>query len=180
MIERGIDGAIINFMDDIAEAARASNGFVLELGVASGTGSTIAIQEGLADHPNPLHISVDHQDYMAIKPEVPWWHLVMGDSRRLETVNKALQVIPLVEGRRLPGLIFVDTDHTYKQMAAELAVWSALATDETVWLFHDTWMFGNRNDDMIRAITEFAGAKGWTFEDFRPVPHGLGRMRKIS
>jgi len=174
MIERGIDGAIINFMDDIAEAARQSNGFVLELGVAAGTGSTIAIHEGLAGHPNPLHISVDHQDYMAVKPEVPWWHLVIGDSREFSTLVNAV----LISHPRMPGLIFVDTDHVYDQMLAEVALWSRLATDETVWLFHDTHMFGVRNDEMIRAIEEFATENGWVWEDWKTEPHGLGRMRK--
>jgi cephalosporin hydroxylase len=175
---RGQDGAIDNFMDDIAEAARHSNGFVLEIGVATGTGSTIAIQEGLASHPDPLHVSVDYQDRMVVKPEVPWWHLVIGDSRSPETVNGVLWKASLPDGCRLPGLIFIDTDHDYDQMRPELATWSPLATPETVWLFHDTWMFGVRNESMIRAIEEFAKPNGWRYEDFRAVPHGLGRMTK--
>jgi cephalosporin hydroxylase len=172
---RGQDGAIDNFMDDIAEAARHSNGFVLEIGVATGTGSTIAIQEGLANHPDPLHISVDYQDRMVVKPEVPWWQFVIGDSRKPETV---LEVMNLSLGRR-PDLIFIDTDHDYDQMKPELANWSPVAKDDTVWLFHDTWMFSVRNESMIRAIEEFAKPNGWRYEDFRAVPHGLGRMTKI-
>jgi hypothetical protein len=55
----GQDGAIQNFMGEITRHARASNGYVLELGCGKGTGSTLAIQRGLENHPTPLHISVD-------------------------------------------------------------------------------------------------------------------------
>ncbi len=171
--ERGQDGAIANFMPDITDAARESNGFVLEIGPAKGTGSTLAIQEGLVGAREPLHISVDHQDYMEIKPDVPWWHLVMGDSRQIATY---VDVARIARGR-IAGLIFIDTDHNYEQMSRELPIW-ALAAEHgtTTWLFHDTWMHGECNH-MNDAIKEFAAANGWTYEDWRTDAHGLGRMR---
>lgn len=166
---------IANFAGDISEHARLSNGFVLELGPAHGNGSTAAIQNGLAGHPNPLHISVDRIDYMDFKPEVPWWHLIIGDSRSTETFA---DVFIAAKDRR-PGLIFIDTDHTYEQMAAELPLWAIMAAPETIWLFHDTQMFGQRNVEMIRAIEKFAQQNGWVYDDYRTEPHGLGRMRRL-
>jgi cephalosporin hydroxylase len=174
-MNRGQDGAILNFMQDISDVARASNGFVLEIGPGIGTGSTVAIQEGLAGHANPLHISVDHRDYMEWKPEVPWWHLVIGDSRSRMTLLE----VASISDPRIPGLIFIDTDHNYDQMHAELPIWMPMAGDETVWLFHDTHMFGAPNDSMVRAIKAWE-CYGWVYDDWRPETHGLGRMRKCA
>src|SRR5215471_13730645 len=135
----GIDGAIKPLMSIIEEYARKSNGFVLEIGPGRGTGSTWAIQQGLKDHTNPLHVSVDHQDYMDWKPDVSWWFLVIGDSREHMTAALA------VDDDRVPGLIFIDTDHNYEQMKDELQVWWPESNEETVWLFHDTYMLGKYN-----------------------------------
>ena len=171
--EIGENGAIQNFMADITQHARDSNGFVLEIGPGWGTGSTLAIQRGLAEHPRPLHISVDQADQLRWRPEVSWWHLVIGDSRQIRTMMEAGRI---AKDRR-PGLIFIDTDHNYRQMAAELVVWSVAADEDTIWLFHDTHMWGQPNTDMVRAIESFAGATDWVYEDFRQQAHGLGRMR---
>lgn len=162
---------IAGFVGDIREAA-AKAGAVIELGPGKGDGSTLAIQEGCVHHPDPLHISVDHQDYMEQKPTAGWWHLVIGDSRDLGTVRKVSALL----GDRSPGLIFIDTHHTYPQMKAELEAWAFLAGPETVWLMHDTWMMGEYNP-MTDAIKDFAERSGWSFDDFRTEPHGLGRLR---
>jgi hypothetical protein len=63
-------------------------------------------------------------------------------------------------------------------MRVELALWGHMAVDETVWLFHDTHLNGTPNTDMVRAVTEYAEANGWTYDDFRNYSHGLGRMRR--
>lgn len=173
-IKYGYSYDIANFVPDIREAARASNGYVLEIGIGKGDGSTIAIQEGLAAHPDPLHISVDIEDGLQVyRPNTPWWHLVVGDSAKETTRDRVRQITP-----RTPGLIFIDTHHVYEQMQAELSVWPLLAGPETVWLFHDTWMFSCFNEGMVRAIQEFADKNGWVYDDFKPEPHGLGRMRR--
>jgi glycosyltransferase involved in cell wall biosynthesis len=169
----GRDGSIQNFMFDIERAARLSNGFVLELGCSTGTGSTLAIQRGLKDGTNPLHISVDLEDHLVWRPEVDWWHLVIGDSRDREILAQVMKY------HRSPGLIFIDTEHTYNQMKAELELWSAIANENTVWLFHDTNMWGKGDQyGMVQAIQEFANQYGWLYEDFRPQEHGLGRMQR--
>ena len=38
----GVEGGIDNFVGDLREAARECNGFVLEIGMGVGTGSTVA------------------------------------------------------------------------------------------------------------------------------------------
>ena len=176
--EAGQDGGIGNFLDDIYKSAFESNGFVLEIGVATGTGSTVAVHNGLVkleeNGGEPLHVSVDERDYMRAKPIVPWWHLVIGDSRHMSTY---LKVTDICKDRK-PGVIFIDTDHDYKQMKSELDIWRYIAGEETVWLFHDTHMFGFPNDDMVKAIEGFAEENGWVYEDWRPQPHGLGRMAR--
>jgi cephalosporin hydroxylase len=171
----GVSGGIDNFIDDLRTAARESNGFVLEIGVSTGTGSTVAFSEGLsqAGVKEKLHISVDQLDEMVWKPREAYWHLVVGDSRSLETLERVKE---LAKGRKA-GVIFIDTDHYYEHMQKELEVWKEMAGDETVWLFHDTHMFGFYNH-MNDAIEEFAEKNGWVWEDWKKEMHGLGRMRK--
>ncbi len=170
------EGGVGPLADSIIETVQASNGFVLELGIASGDGSTAMIQEGLENHPKPLHVSVDWDILAHLqRPTVPWWHLVAGDSRSAATYRA---VMAIGEGMRYPGVIFIDTDHNYEQMKAELALWNNMAGRDTTWLFHDTWMYGPHNVEMCRAITEFAEANGWTYDDWRQDSHGLGRMRR--
>ncbi len=160
-------------MGDISWASLKA-GYVLELGSFTGEGSTKAIQDGLAYHHTPLHITVDWEDNLvANRPKVPWWHMVVGDTRKQETLNEVQRIT--VES---PGLIFIDTLHDYAQMQAELNLWQELANDATTWLMHDTNMYGVPNVEMVKAITEFADANGWRYEDYRQDSHGLGRMRR--
>jgi cephalosporin hydroxylase len=134
------------------------------------------IQEALEHHPEPLHISIDWEDQIAPqhRPVADWWHLVLGDTRDPQTFQKVAYIAEL----RRAGVIFIDTDHNYDQMKAELGLWGPLADEQTVWLFHDTWMYGPPNVEMTRAIVEYAAANGWVYDDYRKDSHGLGRMRK--
>lgn len=162
---------IDNYMPYLEEAAKRA-GTVLEIGVGKGTGSTLAFAHGvrLSDHSEPFMISVDHQDRMEWKPDWPWWHLIMGDSRHISTLDKVqlLYVAPV-------NLIFIDTHHTPEQITPELELWQAMADRHTTWLFHDTYMMGQYNP-MVDAIKEFAAKNGWIYEDVFTDPHGLGRM----
>ena len=64
-------------------------------------------------------------------------------------------------------------------MKEELELWSNLSHSGTVWLFHDTHMWGHPNPDgMVEAIREFAEREGWRYEDYRKQQHGLGRMTR--
>ena len=170
------DGGVGPLAPDIQETVRQSNGFVLELGVFGGEGSTTIIQDELALHATPLHVSVDWSDQIAPehRPAVKWWHFVKGDTREMSTLVKVHEVpVP-----HAAGVIFIDTDHNYEQMKAELALWKVLANDKTIWLFHDTQLWGKHNADMCRAIDEFAAAEGWQYDDLRTDSHGLGRLRR--
>jgi len=174
--EYGGDSGIANFIPDLRSAARLSNGFVLEIGTGTGQGSTIAFEEGLQQCASldKLHISVDLNIPAKYRPSVPWWHMVQGDSRDPDTFNKVVALC----GPRAPGLIFIDTDHYYEHMQAELALWHPIACSSTVWLFHDTWIWGVYNH-MTEAIKEFASANRWVYDDVSTVTHGLGRMVKL-
>lgn len=167
---------IANYVDILREYAREAS-FVLELGPAKGDGSTSAFAEGLelSRSRNKLFISVDIQDYMEVKPQLPYWKLVIGDSREESTLKKVRTSSNLARAR-YADIIFIDTHHTYEQMQRELQVWHKIAGPETIWLFHDTYMMGEYNH-MTDAIKEFAeSSKDWKYADIRNDAHGLGAL----
>lgn len=164
---------IANFCPILTEFAK-ENSFIIELGPAKGDGSTHAFELGLKRNRNQdkLFISVDHRDYMEIKPKVPYWHLILGDSRDFTT----RELVKGFCGNRKPDLIFIDTHHTYEQMQQELKTWSKIASKKhTKWLFHDTYMMGEYNH-MTDAIKEFAQENGLIYADLKSEAHGLGFM----
>lgn len=170
-------GGVGPLAPDIIATVKASNGVVIELGVFGGEGSLQMIQDALEDHPSPLHVSVDWDESNLApenRPTVDWWHFVKGDTRLAATANCVKQIL----GTRKAGVIFVDTDHNAVQVKIELELWSQFADDSTVWLFHDTAMYGVPNVEMVRAITEYADANGWRYDEPRTDSHGLGRMRR--
>jgi cephalosporin hydroxylase len=159
-------------------------GFILEIGCGAGNGSCRAFRRGLAGSPiSPelkLHISIDinteHPAYD--RPTEPYWFKVDGDSRNYATFEKVLDIlnssVPLT-----PDIIFIDTDHTYEQMKAELELWDRIATSHTIWLFHDTFMGGPYNH-MTDAIKEYAAAHGLVYKDLATHSHGLGWMGRAE
>jgi cephalosporin hydroxylase len=171
-----------NLMGDIAWHAYKSNGFVVELGVFAGEGSLRAIQDGLEAFRyrnlalETLHISVDWDptNLSEHRPKVSWWRFVQGDTRDDSTLAA---VNAIAEGRKA-GLIYIDTLHDGHQVKAELELWSQIATDETVWLGHDSWMYGVYNEDMMKAVIEWAAAHNWKYEDYRQDSHGLWRLTR--
>lgn len=174
------EGSTGPLANDLITAAWESNGFVIEIGIANGTGSTMMFQEALEEHPNPLHISVEGELEWLSRPDVvvpksAYWRLVCGDSRDESTL---LKVVQHADGRH-PGVIFIDTDHNYDQMQAELRLWGKIADHQTTWLMHDTWMFGPEHVEMNRAIKEYAAEFGWVYDDLRTDSHGLGRLRHV-
>jgi cephalosporin hydroxylase len=172
-----MNGGMAPLGEDLCRMARASNGFVIELGLFSGSGSTVAFQDGLALHPDRLLVSVEWDMANldpAYRPTVPWWHLVEGDSTKLDT----LEAVRTIAGDRKPSLLFIDTHHVYGTLMAELKVWSQIATDETIWIGHDSWMMGEYNTDMMRALEEWAPSNGWRWDDYRQDSHGLWRMTR--
>jgi len=161
------------FMEECASKA----GIIVEIGVGHGNGSTRAFARGLlrSDHAEKMHIGVD---WDPVRPQVVpenYWHMVHGPS---EDPATAVRVIEILGGRK-PDIIFIDTIHTYEQMAMELPIWANLAKDDTLWIFHDSWMLGVWNH-MSEAIKEFASANEWEFVDYAQESHGLALMRRKS
>jgi cephalosporin hydroxylase len=167
-------GDMANFAEFLYDSARTAK-FILEIGIGLGNGSTAALNEGVRDSgaENPLHISVDILDYMTIKPIFPWWYLIVGDSTDPITV----EAVRAVCGERRPDIIFIDTIHFGGHVWNEMNLWAPLTHDGTVWLFHDTWLWGVYNN-MTDAIKRFAQENSWVYDDVYTEMHGLGRMRR--
>ena len=166
--------------DDIAvhmpflEACASKAGIILEIGVGHGNGSTRAFARGMerSQHKVKMQIGVDFDpERPQLKPE-KYWYEVHGPSEDPETAAKVEKQI--LEGRKA-DIIFIDTDHTYEQMEKELPIWAQFSKSETLWIFHDTWMWDVYNH-MTDAIKKFAGREGWVFNDYSREAHGLGLM----
>ena len=153
---------------------------ILEIGCGHGNGSTRAFERGLKSIENPKcllkHITVDiDPERPQAKPSITpfyYYKAVSGDSREALTYKTVLRHSPF-------DLIYIDTDHTYEVMQAELSTLHAegLIHDDVLLVFHDTWMFGAYNR-MTDAIKEFAQSLDWVFNDYTKVSHGLGLMYK--
>ena len=161
----------------------------IDIGVCKATGSTRYIIKGMKKNPakNKIFIGIDHKDQREdwFKLE-PWQHYVLGDSRKQSTVDKVKEILKFIKTKDKEvvvhfsaDLIFIDTVHEYEFLKQELALWKQLAHAKTIWLFHDTWMFGIYNH-MTDAIKEFAEESGiWEYVDITKEAHGLGILRPI-
>jgi len=159
------------FMEDAASKAA----IIMERGVGRGAGSTRAFARGLKRSAAEvkMHIGVD------IRPEgveeVPdsYWYFVCGPSEAPSTAIKVAELIPEHDA----DIIFIDTIHIYEHMELELPIWERFAGYRTLWIFHDTWMFGIYNH-MTEAIKDFCNLHPeWEFVDHSREAHGLGLMR---
>jgi cephalosporin hydroxylase len=166
----------INQLLPILEEKAKKADFILEIGCASGNGSTSAFKKVMKQNRRKfkLYISVDIEDNILpeYRPQGYWWHLVLGDSRSLETLEKVKEI----SKGKLADIIFIDTEHNYDVMQKELEVWKNIAHSKTVWMFHDTWMSGNYNH-MTDAIKEFVQNNPmWKYEDLSKENNGLGAL----
>ena len=154
-------------------ASRAA--VIIEIGVGHGNGSTRAFARGLARSEKHVRVHVG-VDMDPVRPQIKpdrFWCEVHGMSEDPATASW----VKIMLGDRMADIIFIDTVHTYEQMVQELPIWAAFSGPETIWLFHDTWMFGPYNQ-MTEAIKEFAAANGLEYTDLSRESHGLGMMRK--
>jgi hypothetical protein len=106
----------------------------------------------------------------------------LGDSIEQETVDKCFETLGMHgwDKTKKADLIMIDTIHEYDFLKQELEMWKQLAHDKTIWLFHDTWMFGQYNH-MTDAIKEFAQKDGrWEYVDITKEAHGLGALIPIK
>lgn len=159
-------------------ASRCS--IIIEIGCGHGNGSTRAFERGLLRTTHSagarLFVSVDNNpDKPDVKPSIPCWEKVTADSR--SSLAKA-DVWDLLCGSSIEvDLIYIDTDHTYFQLAAELINYFPMAGPSTIWLFHDTWMSGVYNP-MTDAILDFCKLyPEWEYVEITRESHGLGMMK---
>lgn len=162
------------FLKEIA----SKSSVIIEIGAGHGNGSTRAFAAGLARSPLPeedkLFISVDADPSRPDeKPDLPYYHVVHGWSQQRSTVIHVIKLLKIT----WPDIIFIDTNHTYEQISMELDLWSSIAGRNTVWLMHDTYMWGTYNP-MTDAIKEFASKNDWVYETLTEECHGLGAMRR--
>ena len=151
----------------------------IDIGVCKATGSTRYILKGMEKNPakDKIFIGIDITDQREDWFDVDiksWQHYLLGDSREQSTVEKVEEIIGQYA---LSDLIFIDTVHEYEFIKKELNLWKQLAHKKTIWLFHDTWMFGTYNH-MTDAIKEFAEESGiWEYVDITQEAHGLGMLK---
>lgn len=155
---------------------------IVEIGVGHGNGSTRAFNRALQFVPEfkrPRHtmVDVDHDKAFQFAHAHLHTYGVCGDSRDRKTLDAALKCIPLPA-----SLIYIDTEHTYDHMKAELEVWVEIAGPDTLWLFHDTHMWDKYNP-MTDAIKEYADQRMdllLYYHDITKESHGLGTMTRIG
>jgi hypothetical protein len=137
---------------------------IVEIGIASMTGSThafdLGLQESEAAPGRKLHIGIDIHDsvYGPWVPRSPFWHYVKGDSREPQTAYRVGKLLDhLLDGdgiyRQVIDILYIDTVHEYEFLKAELANWLPMIGPNTLVLFHDTHRGGSR-DRMTDAIEE--------------------------
>lgn len=112
-----------------------ARGVTLELGTRSGV-SQAALLAGVAQHGGHL-ISVDLDAQSGGLPAHPQWTFLQADSRDQDAVAGAL----LAHGDGRIDLLFIDTEHTYDQVMAELALYAPLVRPGGQILLHDVRSF---------------------------------------
>lgn len=158
------------FLEECASRA----GIIVEIGVGHGNGSTRAFARGLARSTKEpkMHIGVDPDpDRPQERPEL--FHQVVGKAEDPDTAKRVNRVMLADDA----DIIFIDTIHTHEQMSMELPIWSQLASEKTLWLFHDTNMFQIFNHMTVAIIDWAAANPGWEFFEESTLAHGLGLMR---
>jgi predicted O-methyltransferase YrrM len=126
-----------------------ARGNVLELGTRSGV-STRALLAGVEAHGGKVW-SVDIDERSAKVAEGhPLWTFVHGSSTNPDLIASKTGAEPF-------DLLLIDTEHTYNQAAAELALWGPHVAPGGTICMHDPETFPG----VRRAATEFAGKMGW-------------------
>jgi cephalosporin hydroxylase len=123
-----------------------ARGHVVELGTRTGV-STAALLAGVEAHGGcVLSVDVDERSAKVAEGHPKWtfWH---GSSTDPATVD---DIDPI-------DLLLIDTEHTYEQARAELALWGPHVAAGGTICMHDPETFPG----VRRAATEFAASKGW-------------------
>lgn len=164
---------MVQLMPVLEELASYCDSLV-EIGCGHGNGSTRSFERGLKRSITTgcaRHYMVDiDPDRPHIKPEVihgsyhPSYYCLDSSKERM----------PADISWFLADLLYIDTEHTYEHLNKELDLWFALENEYMLYVFHDTWMFGQYNP-MTDAIKERAHS-GWTYLDWTKESHGLGML----
>jgi hypothetical protein len=153
-------------------ASRA--GVIVEIGIASMTGSTHAFDLGLqasdAAPGRKFHIGVDLHESVAGPwvPQSPFWQFISGSSKDPATVEKVKHALSMDNGSGevVPlsiDILYIDTVHEYEFLKEELANWLPVIGPNTLVLFHDTHR-GGRYDRMTDAIMEMVEAPVYEYD----------------
>lgn len=155
--------------------------FIIELGLETGEGSTLAFAEGFSINKDGLGwVGVDRDtSQLRIRPDIiePRFSLVQGDTTDNSVMNIVWEDVMKPKEVRIADLIFIDTHHTVEQMTKELEIWPDLSSRDTTWVFHDTWMEGHYNT-MTDVIKAFARERGLRYLDYSRENNGLGMVFK--
>lgn len=126
-----------------------ARGNVLELGTRTGV-STAALLAGVEAHGGHVwSIDIDERS-AGVAAGHPLWTFVHGSSTNPDLIASKTGAEPF-------DLLLIDTEHTYNQAAAELALWGPHVAPGGTICMHDPETFPG----VRRAATEFAAAQGW-------------------
>lgn len=137
---------------------------IVEIGIASMTGSTHAFDLGIQASDAPpnrkYHIGIDIHPSVSGPwvPKNPWWQFVSGSSQDPATVERVKDILTCgldgYNAATLPiDLLYIDTVHEYEFLKKELENWLPVIGPHTMVVFHDTHR-GGRYDRMTDAILE--------------------------
>ena len=149
-----------------------ARGNVLELGTRSGV-STAALLAGVERHGGHVW-SVDLDDCSHVAAGHPQWTFIQGSSTDKGPVLGAAFGYPS-DSTGWIHLLLIDTEHTYEQAQAELALWGPHVAPGGTILMHDPETFPG----VRRAAQEFADAQGWPITFVLPC-NGMAVIRRPS
>jgi len=146
-----------------------SGGIILECGVRDGF-STSALLLGVEAQGGIL-FSVDRERSCGTHFDGhPAWKFIHSESTNFEKIAGTI----LGSGHLLEfDLLFLDTIHTYEQVAQELKMWGPKVKEEGKILVHDVEKFKGADS----ACREFARLNKWEYK-IRPGYNGLGILRR--
>jgi len=133
-----------------------AKGNVLELGTRTGvsTAALLAGVEARGGHVWSIDTDPRCQDVAAGHPQ---WTFVHASSTEPAIADAFGAVDPGLNNEIVLDMLFIDTEHTYEQASAELALWAPHVKTGGHILLHDPETFPG----VRRAVTEFCAARGW-------------------
>jgi predicted O-methyltransferase YrrM len=149
-----------------------AKGNVLELGTRGGV-STQALLAGVERHGGHVY-SVDIEDCSQVANHAQWTFTQASSTD--PTLPDRLDAFGEIDenGEGAPfDLVLIDTEHTYEQASAELALWGLLVRPGGHILMHDPETFPG----VRRAAREFAAAHGWAITIVTPC-NGMAVLRR--